>query len=119
MDELSIFVVGNIDWGQFVAAIVDVVGFRGKKGPDEEYLQHQWLIDEFELNAMANPDYEDDCGIPFASYSHQILFLDGNATFEESRVSKCVDLVKSVAKSLGEEVRNELVIVRNLQSFVE
>ena len=118
MDELSIFVVNDIDWHHFVTTLAGVLNAAGTDMSDEEDLRHQWTIDDFEITAIESPGYEDDCGIPFAKYSHQVVFLDANATSDEFRIYRYGDLVKSVARSLDDVIPNEIVIVKNLQSLV-
>lgn len=118
MDELSIFVVGDIDWQRFVTAIAGALDSAGRDMSNEDDRRHQWIFDDFEVTAIANPGYEDDCEIPFTDYSHQIMFIDANATCQQYRIRQYADLVKTIAQSLGEVIPNDLVIIKNLQSFV-
>ncbi|MDF1746014.1 MAG: hypothetical protein P1V19_20105 [Gimesia sp.] len=110
MDELSILIVGDFDWQQFIAAVADAVGSAGEDTSDDDDRRHQWMVEDFEVTGIANPEYEDDCGIPFTTFSHQVMFVDANATLEESRIRQYVNLVKSLDSVLTPLFRMTLLL---------
>ncbi len=118
MDELCIFAKGNVDWSLFRNAVSTSLELDGTDCSDEDQLRHQWKIDGFEVLSIANPRYEDDCGIPFSTYSHQVLVLDANMTSDLVRTDNYNQLVRYLARRMSEIMPNELVIIKNLQSIV-
>ena len=118
MDTLSIFVIGDLDWHQFIQSISHILDSAGEDISDDDSRRHQWLVDDFEITAIADPKYENDCGIPFTDYSHQVVIVDANATFEKCRIRQYTDLAKSLTLAIDSIIPNDLVVVKNLQSFV-
>jgi len=118
VDELSIFAQGDVDWTLFTAAIKRSLCDEGKDCSEEDVVRHKWVVDGFEILAIASPSYEDDCGIPFSDYTHEVSVLDANINADESRTSQYVCFVRHLAATMGEFLQNRLVIVKNLQSLL-
>src|SRR5689334_17552050 len=117
MDELSIFAVGEVSWDHFKDAIARSLGLHGDDRSEADAVRHLWEIDGFEVLAIANPNYEDDCGIAFSTFSHQMVVLDADMNPGRVRRIGYKDFVQSLVTKLRLAIPNELVVVKNLQSL--
>lgn len=118
MDELSIFVKRDFDWMTLVAAVKDCLGLEGEDCSDEEVSRHQWMVHGYEVLAIRSPAYDDDCGIPFSQYSHQMLILDAAMNTRDNLAQEYEEFVRRLAIQIERMIPNEIVIVKNLQSIV-
>lgn len=118
MDELSIFVKSELDWFACKEAVKNTLQIEGEDCSDENVRRHQWIANGYEVLLIASPGYDDDCGIPFSQYSHQVLILDAAMNSRENRESDYELFVRNFAKEMERSIPNDLVIVKNLQSIV-
>lgn len=118
MDELSIFVKSELDWSALKQSVSNALKLEGGDCSDADVWRHQWVAKGYEVTAIANPAYDDDRGIPFSCYSHQVLILDAAMNSRDSREYDYQQFVFALANEMKRSIPNDLVIVRNLQSIV-
>ena len=118
MDELSIFVKSELDWAALKEAVKYALQLEGGDCSDEDVWRHQWIANGYEVLAIASPGYDDDCGIPFSKYSHQVLIIDAAMNSRDNLESDYQQFVRSLANEMERSIPNDLVIVKNLQSIV-
>ncbi len=114
MDELSLFATHQVDWDQLLDAMSSLLKSQVLARENE---RSEWRYRDFSVVAIREPKYDDDCGIPFSTYSHEISVLD--LAMSPGRESEYVALIQSLRKRLVEEYGIETVAVRNLQSLVD
>jgi hypothetical protein len=118
MEELSIFVRHELDWAVLKDAVKIAVNLEGDDRSGEDFSRHQWGTNGYEVVAIESPMYEDDCGIPFSQYSHQLLIHDTAMNTRENHEEQYYLFVRSLAKQMERLVPNKIVIVKNLQAIL-
>jgi hypothetical protein len=118
MEDLNIF-MKKPDWNAIVECCSRIFGSGGLDTSDELGRRHVWRVFGVELIAFDNPGLEDDCGIPFSTFSAQVdVVLCENDPVAESEAFRDA-LAKLLALRLRSALDPETRLVRNLQKEVK